>query len=141
MLQMKVLVVLSKGGKHRKILDEQWEKAVNRPFGDVDKEYFEKYRRITDTIIKSMILTMDEENKYLTWCEQEVGLRIDAIVGKQYRGSYHKAAGLLVAMAETMVNRKDKQYGLALIEKYRSKYPRYSAFKSHILGAIRTSGL
>lgn len=63
------------------------------------------------------------------------------IVGNQHRGSYHKAAGLLVAMAETLANRGERQEGMQLIERYRSKYPRHSAFKSEVIKAVQASDI
>lgn len=71
----------------------------------------------------------------------EVGKRVDAIVGNQHRGSYHQAAELLVAMVETLANRGEKQEGVNLIEKYRSKYPRHSAFRSEVSAAMQRSGI
>jgi len=44
-------------------------------------------------------------------------------------------------MAETLANRGEKQKGMDLIEKYRNKFPRHSAFKSEIKQALQTSGL
>jgi len=47
----------------------------------------------------------------------------------------------LAAMAETLANREEKQEGMDLIERYRNKYPRHSAFKSEITQALQESGL
>ncbi|HZK85229.1 MAG TPA: hypothetical protein VFC58_11230 [Desulfosporosinus sp.] len=88
-----------------------------------------------------MHLNRDQEEFYLKWCTDEIGRRIDAIVSNQHRGSYYNAAGLLVAMAETFANREEKQEGIDLIERYRNKYPRHTAFKSEITQALQTSGL
>ena len=88
-----------------------------------------------------MQLNGEQEEFYLKWCSDEIGCRIDAIVSNQHRGSYHKAAGLLAAMAETLANREEKQEGMDLIERYRNKYPRHTAFKSEITQALQTSGL
>lgn len=64
-----------------------------------------------------MQLNGEQEEFYLKWCSDEIGCRIDAIVSNQHRGSYHKAAGLLAAMAETLANREEKQEGMDLIER------------------------
>ena len=77
----------------------------------------------------------------MKWCRDITGQRVDAIVGNKYRHSYHKVAGLLVAMAETLANGGEKQEGMELIERYRSKYPRHSAFKSEVTRIVQTSGL
>ena len=71
----------------------------------------------------------------------EIGHRVDAIVSNQHRGSYHKAAGLMVAMAETLANREERQDGMDFIDKYKNKYPRHTAFKSEFTQAVQTSGL
>jgi len=44
-------------------------------------------------------------------------------------------------MAETLANRGEKEEGMELIERYRSKYPRHTAFKSEITRSLQTSGL
>ncbi len=62
------------------------------------------------------------------------------MIGNKNRKSYHKAADLLVAMVEAFVKRGEKQKGGDLIAKYRSKYPRYSAFKSEIMRSMQESG-
>jgi len=106
-----------------------------------NEEYIKKYQKLFDNIKGSIQLTLEQEEFYLKWCKDEIGRRVDAIVSNQHRGSYHKAAGLLVAMAETLANREAKQEGMDLIERYRSKYPRHTAFKSEVKEALQASGL
>lgn len=74
-------------------------------------------------------------------CKNEIGRRVDGIVSNKYRGSYHKAAALLVAMAETLTNRDKRQQGLEFIEKYRTRYSRHSAFRRELKYAIQASGI
>lgn len=138
-----MMVVLSKEGMHSKILYKQWEDAIGNTSYNASKEYIEKYRKVIDFIKKSIKPTKEREEFYLKfkWCIDEIGHRVDAIVSNQHRGSYHKAAGLLVAMAEALANREEKQEGMDLIERYRSKYPRHTAFKSEITQALQASGL
>jgi hypothetical protein len=83
----------------------------------------------------------EQEDFYLKWCRDEIGRRVDAIVSNQHRGSYHKAAGLLVAMAETLADRGEKQDGMGFIEKYKNKYSRHTAFKREVACAVQASGL
>jgi hypothetical protein len=71
----------------------------------------------------------------------QIGQRTDAIVGNKYRGSYYKAAQLLTAAAETLANRGRKQEGLDLVERYRYKYFRHSAFKGEIVRLLKLSRL
>jgi hypothetical protein len=139
-----MMVLLSKEGIHSKVLVKQWEDAIENTSYHAEKEYkeyIEKYKKIINGIKKSIRLTDEQEAFYLKWCTDEIGRRIDAIVSNQHRGSYYKAAGLLVAMAETLANRGKKQEGMYLIERYRNKYPRHSAFKSEITQAMQISGL
>ena len=136
-----MMVVLSKEGIHSKVLIQQWDDAIENTSYRTGKEYIEKYKKIIDFIKESIQLNTEQEEFYLKWCTGETGCRIDAIVNNQHRGSYHKAAGLLVAMAETLANSKKKQEGMDLIERYRNKYPRHRAFKSEIKQALQSSGL
>lgn len=136
-----MMVVLSKEEIHSKVLIKQWDDAIGNTSYRAEKEYIEKYKKIINGIKKSMQLSGEQAEFYLKWCTDEIGRRIDAIVSNQHRGSYHKAAGLLVAMAETLANREEKQDGMDLIERYRNKYPRHTAFKSEIIQALQTSGL
>ncbi|NSW92648.1 MAG: hypothetical protein HPY74_18705, partial [Firmicutes bacterium] len=136
-----MMAVLSKEAVHLKVFYKQWEDAIRKTSYNASQEYIEKYRKVIDFIKESIKLTKEQEEFYLNWCIKEIGDRVDAIVSNQHRGSYHKAAGLLVAMAETLANRGEKNKGMDLIEKYRSKYSRHSAFKSEIIQAVQISGL
>ena len=136
-----MMVVLSKEGIYSKMLYKQWEDAIGYTSYGASKEYIEKYRKIIEVIKESTKLTKEQEEFYLKWCKDEIGRRVDAIVSNQYRGSYHKAAGLLVAMAETLANREEKLEGMNLVERYRSKYPRHIAFKSKITQVLQASDI
>ena len=137
-----MMVVLSNEGIHAKMLQEQWEAAIGNTGYRRDGARVAKYRRVSAYIIKNyMRLDTEQEEYYLKWCVNEIGSRVDAIVSNKHRGSYNKAAGLLVAMAETLADRGKKQEGIALIERYKNKYSRYSAFRREIAGAVQASGL
>jgi ribonuclease HI len=136
-----MMVLLSKEGIYSKVLVKQWEDAIAYIGYRAEKEYTEKYKKIIKSIKGFIQINSEQEEFYLKWCKDEIGRRIDAIVSNQHRGSYHKAAGLLVAMAETLANRGKKLEGIDLIERYRNKYPRHSSFKSEITQAFQASGL
>lgn len=136
-----MMIVLSKGERHAKILYKQWDAAIGNTSYSLSNEYIEKYRTIVGFIKESLRLTREQEEFYLKWCIETIGCRIDAIVSNKRRGSYHKAAELLVAMAETLANREEKQEGMQLIERYRSKYPRHSAFKNEVIKAVQASNI
>ena len=136
-----MMMVLSDEGRHAKMLNSQWEEAIGIGYG-MSKAYIEKYRKVF-TFIKKEYIKLDNEQEefYLKWCRDEIGRRVDAIVSNQHRGSYHKAAGLLVAMAETLADRGEKQDGMGFIEKYKNKYSRHTAFKREVACAVQASGL
>jgi len=136
-----IMILLSNCGVHSKVLYEQWNRTISNTSFGVDNDYIKKYQRIIESIKDSIQLSEKQEEFYLKWCINEIGLRIDAIVSNQHRGSYHKAAGLLVAMAETLANREQKQEGMDLIERYKRKYLRHTAFKREITQALQTSSL
>ena len=54
---------------------------------------------------------------------------LDAIVGGQKRGAYHKAAALTVACAEALELRGDPEPAQALMQEIRGRYPRHSSFQ------------
>jgi hypothetical protein len=136
-----MMMVLSDEGRHAKMLNSQWEEAIGIGYS-MSKAYIEKYRKVFTFIKKEYIkLDNEQEDFYLKWCRDEIGRRVDAIVSNQHRGSYHKAAGLLVAMAETLADRGEKQDGMGFIEKYKNKYSRHTAFKREVACAVQASGL
>ncbi|MDO9535568.1 MAG: hypothetical protein Q7J85_09635 [Bacillota bacterium] len=136
-----MMTILSKEGSYAKILSKQWDDTIGNTGYYPSKEYIEKYRKIVGLMIESIKLTSEQEELFMKWCMNAIEGRIVAIVSNQYRGSYHKAAGLLVAMAETLANRGKKQEGMDLVERYRSKYPRHTAFRREVTQAVQISSL
>ncbi|MDD2234622.1 MAG: hypothetical protein PHV03_06900 [Desulfitobacteriaceae bacterium] len=137
-----MMVVLSNEGIHTKILQDQWEAAIGNTGYHRNGAGMAKYRQVSAYIIKNhMRLDTEQEEYYLKWCENEIERRVDAIVSNKHRNSYNKAAELLVAMAETLADRGKKQEGIALIERYKKKHSRHSAFRTEIAGAVQDSGL
>ena len=136
-----MMVVLSKEGIHSKILIQQWEAVIKNSSYHASAEYIEKHRQIINVVKDSMQLSAEQEKVYMKWCKDEIGLRIDAIVSNKYQGSYGKVARLLVAAAEALANKGEKEEAMDFIKKYRSKYPRHRAFPSEAVQALQTSGL
>lgn len=132
-----MMMVLSKWGDGANVQLQQWESAIGQTSYRGGAEYIQKYRSMIEHSKTTIALTGEQEQFYLKWCKDEVGKRVDAIIGNQHRGSYHKAAGLLVAMAETLANRGDKQDGANLIEKYRSKYRGIALLETRFLRPCR----
>lgn len=123
------------------MLNKQWEYAVSRMFYGDSETMMNKYNKIMKDVLSDINLTEEQDIRYLEWCKNESGKRIDAIVSNKYRGSYDKAANILVAMAESLANRGNKQDGLRFVEKYQSKYSRFPAFRKEVARALKISGL
>ena len=102
------------------------------------KDEGEIFRKAMEKVLRSISLSADERKMYVQWCVKETGKRVDAIVGEKHRQSYHKAAALLVASAEMLRNQGDLKAGEDLIDTYRMKYNRHSAFQDELRNSIRT---
>lgn len=133
-----MMTLLSKE-KQGTVRHEEWNKSISGFYKEDDR--IKKYQEIIDLTKGPIHLTAEEAQFYLGWCIDEIGKRIDAIVSNQYRGSYFKAAGLLVAMAETLTNRGNRGGGTAFIERYKNKYSRHTAFKKEVAKAVKKAGL
>ena len=68
---------------------------------------------------------------YVSWLEETVAKRVDAIVSNKHRGSYDKAAFLVCTLDECLANLNIKNKG-EIIDFYEKKYLRYIAFKKEI---------
>ena len=89
----------------------------------------------------SATLNPNLEDEYVRWAEQ-IGLRrVDAIVSNLYRGAYERAATILVALAERLTAEGRCREGLELVEEYRAKYNRHSAFKAELDRVVKCSAL
>ena len=69
-----------------------------------------------------------DEKECLLWLEKEIIKRTDAVVGGGYRGSYDKAAELVVALDEILAEKKMRPKGETR-ERIRQMHSRKSAFK------------
>ena len=72
-----------------------------------------------------------EREKYLTWAENIVYKRADAIVSGQHRSHYGEVAGLLAIVGEI---KKNGNTGAkrCIYEQYRKKFPRHSSFQGEM---------
>jgi len=84
--------------------------------------------------------TEEQEKKWYARCISEAEKRTDAIVSRQLRGSYYKAARLLVAVAEMRFSRNEGA-PFSIIHKFIEKYPRHSAFRGELRTALANTGL
>jgi hypothetical protein len=124
-------------------LEQLWQEALSNlsEYGSDKHNLAERFERAIEKIGRTIHLSAEEENKYLRWCIEEIGHRVDAIVGDKDRHSYNKAATLLVALAEVLANRDQKSKGIDTIEKYRQKYCHYSAFRKELIAAAARSSI
>lgn len=136
-----VMVFLAKTGHSLGAVTREWEAAIGKAGYEMDAAYVAKYKQAARIATESVPFDAEQEARCLEWCGHEVGRRVDAIVSNQHRGSYYKAAGLLVAMAEVLAGRGQRTEGMKLIEAYRNKYPRHSSFKSDLAASLKASGL
>jgi hypothetical protein len=116
-----------------------WEDAIRivfLVFSYQDEKISERFEQAIDRVLPRIQLSDDERKKYLKWCLKEMGQRVDTIVGEKHRKSYHKAAYLLVATAELLADHGKKEEGALLIEAYRQKYKRHSAFQRELQAAL-----
>ncbi len=119
-------------------LRQLWESATeDNPIysvvhGGHRRDLPERFREALSAVIRSRPFTAGEADRYLSWCVKETGKRVDAIVGEKHRKSYAKAANLLAATAEVLASHGEEAKGRALIERYRRRYNRHSAFQKEL---------
>ena len=89
------------------------------------------YFKILNVWKKHFTISDKIKQEYISWLEETVAKRVDAIVSNQHRGSYHKAAFLVCILDECLENLKIKNTG-EIIAVYEKKYLRYTAFKKEI---------
>lgn len=77
-------------------------------------------------------LSEEESSTYLSWVAEEVDKRVEGIVGSSYRNSYGKAALLVAVLGEVMESRGEPSGKKKLIEFYKKKYNRRSAFRKEL---------
>jgi len=80
----------------------------------------------------SYTLTADEAWPYVEWLESVIDKRIEAIIGGKYRNKYGDVALLAAALGEVKESLGVKMAKKEIINKYFTKYPRYSAFRSEL---------
>ncbi|OPX83618.1 MAG: hypothetical protein A4E53_04566 [Pelotomaculum sp. PtaB.Bin104] len=120
-------------------LEKLWNEAVDVACDDGSIDLRKHFQQVMDDVFNHIQLPEKDETKYLEWCISEAGLRVGAIVGEKHRQSYHKAANLLVAVAEVLARRERKKEGASLLGKYRQKYPRHRAFREELDAALAIS--
>ncbi len=90
-----------------------------------------EYFKILNVWKKHFTISDKIKQDYISWLEETVAKRVDAIVSNRHRGSYHKAAFLVCILDECLENLNMKNKG-EIIAFYEKKYLRYTAFKKEI---------
>lgn len=109
-----------------------WGRMVKRTAKTNTESHEDFFNRLIEEVLESISLTEEEKDSYLDWCIEETEKRVDAIVEGTHRKSYNKAAALLVSMAEVLASFDQRGKASELIDKYRQKYPRHTAFQSEL---------
>jgi hypothetical protein len=100
-----------------------------------------RFRAYLENILKDQPIAEKDLKRYLQSAEKAARKRIDAIVSNKFRKSYWKAAQLILAIAETYWSNGKHDEGQKLIDHFRAKYSRHSAFKSELKGMAAKSRL
>lgn len=124
-------------------LESMW----NRCYGSLDpfsvyedRDIAQRFQEAILAVVHSVRFTTSERKVFVTWCVEEAGARVDAIVSGTYRKSYDKAAELLMAVREVLKSLGMGDEGIELVEDYRSRYPRHRAFQEELRMAGQKEG-
>ena len=82
--------------------------------------------------IATTSLSRDKQEQFLSWCLDVAKKRMTAIVGEQHRGSYDKAAVLMIACAEVLRARDDRKGADAVLNEARERFPRHRSFQAEL---------
>ncbi len=97
-----------------------------------EDEQSKRFKAVVGKDILGKDISGEERIKQIKWATSIVEKRVDAIVSNKYRGSYDKAALLLVGCVEAL-NLLDRSIeAQAFFEKIRLRYNRHSAFQQEI---------
>jgi len=100
-----------------------------------------RFRDYLENVLKEYTVSDRDLNKYFKDAEKAAQKRIDAIVSGKHRKSYWKAARLILAIAETYWSNNEPDKGQRLIDQFREKYSRHSAFIRELRTMTGKSGL
>jgi hypothetical protein len=100
------------------------EKKVDSALKRLERAYAER--------IATTSLSRDKQEQFLSWCLDVAKKRMTAIVGEQHRGSYDKAAVLMIACAEVLRARDDRKGADAVLNEARERFPRHRSFQAEL---------
>ncbi len=86
-------------------------------------------------------LDQETATSYLRWAEKVARARVDHVVSKKHRGAYRSAAETLVALGEHYAVTARPDSAATLIQKYRDRFNRHTAFKRELREVLSQSAL
>lgn len=87
---------------------------------------------IVEKDILTKNISKEERIKHIKWASSAIEKRVDAIVSNKYRGSYDKAALLLIGCVDALTLLDRSTEAQTLFNKIKARYNRYSAFQQEI---------
>jgi hypothetical protein len=97
-------------------------------------------RIYAECLPRGMLLSHDKQVEFLSWCLEVARLRVNAIVSNQHRGSYDKAAVLMIGCAEMLRLWGRDQEAAAMLEDVSRSFPRHRAFQAELKAAVQRMG-
>jgi len=98
-------------------------------YGD---ERNKRFKAVVEKDILVKDISGEERIKQIKWATSVVEKRVDAIVSNKYRGSYDKAALLLVGCVEALNLLGKSTEAQTFFDKIKARYNRHSAFQQEI---------
>jgi len=105
-----------------------------------EDEQNKRFEEVVEKDILSKDISEEERIRHIKWANSAIEKRVDAIVSNKYRGSYDKAALLLVGCVEALNLLGRSTEAQAFFDKIRSRYNRYSAFQQEIKKLLSDKG-
>lgn len=104
---------------------DEYQIGIRKTIDDSNQEWFWKCFSYWKHLI---IISDDEEDKYLKWIEKLVAKRVKGIIEENYRDYYSECAAFVAAMGEVIESRGETNGKQRILLKYKSLYSRRSAF-------------
>ena len=114
----------------------------------IESRMGEQEKRIRSYLVAGVIegvtkaeLNSDLAASYVGWAEKVGRARVDHIVSEKHRRAYRRAAEVLVALAELYTATDRPIRAAELLDEYRTRFNRHSAFKRELREVLSQSDL
>ncbi len=114
------------------------------PAADSDEEADRPDGYLVQAIVEGLTqASLDQETaaSYLRWAEKVGHARVDHVVSEKHRGAYRRAAETLVALGEHYAVTARPDSAATLIQEYRDRFNRHTAFKRELRELLSQSAL